>query len=241
MSGLVVIDLDAGKGTPPARGALPDLPDLPTPDGVTDGADILAWRAELARGRLELDTLTVSTPGGGTHLYYRQPARKVGSSAGQLGWSVDVRGHGGYVVAPRVVTDAGEYRITHYAEPAALPVWLADLLTRREPGQGGPYRARSLTTRARTPASRRYVAAAVRAELEWVATARPGTRNNTLNKAAFALGQFVGAGLLDERATFDALVDAAMHAGLPAREAERTTRSGLRSGMLRPRQIGGAA
>ena len=53
------------------------------------------------------DTCTVATPSGGLHLYYRAPAEdeRLRNTAGTLGWKVDTRAHGGYVVAPGSVVD----------------------------------------------------------------------------------------------------------------------------------------
>jgi hypothetical protein len=49
--------------------------------------------------QLPADTYTVETPSGGRHSYFRQPsAQQLGSSAGRIGWKIDTRGHGGYVV-----------------------------------------------------------------------------------------------------------------------------------------------
>ena len=61
--------------------------------------------------------------------------------------------------------------------------------------------------------------AALRAETERVAAARPGTRNDTLNRAAFSLGQLVAAGLLPPIPVITGLIGAAMHAGLSEAEA----------------------
>ena len=77
--------------------------------------------------------------------------------------------------------------------------------------------------------------AALRQETCLVAMARPGTRNDTLNRAAFNLGQLVAAGLLPPLAVTTALASAAEHAGLPAQEARRTIRSGMTAGSHRPR------
>jgi hypothetical protein len=82
-----------------------------------------------------------------------------------------------------------------------------------------------------------YVQAAVAAELERVRTAADGTRNDTLNAAAFNLGQFIGAGHLEYFATFDALHAAAMTAGLDVREADKTIRSGFGAGEQQPRAV----
>ena len=62
---------------------------------------------------LPLDTLTVRTPSGGLHLYYRGPS--VACSAGKLGDGLDVRGHHGFVLAPGSVVNGGHYTILHDA------------------------------------------------------------------------------------------------------------------------------
>ena len=64
--------------------------------------------AELA-GKLGNPGLTVRvlTPSGGYHLWYRAPAAAVACSAGRLAPGVDVRGDGGYVVAPPSVRPDG--------------------------------------------------------------------------------------------------------------------------------------
>lgn len=52
-----------------------------------------------------------STAGGGWHIYYAAPPNTlVKSGANLLGPGVDVKGEGGYVVAPGSRTDAGEYK-----------------------------------------------------------------------------------------------------------------------------------
>ncbi len=62
-------------------------------------------------------------------------------------------------------------------------------------------------------------------------------RNDATNKAAFSLGQLVGAGLLSEGDVENTLLDAAQATGLPEGEARATIRSGLTSGMKLPRQV----
>jgi hypothetical protein len=82
---------------------------------------------------------------------------------------------------------------------------------------------------------RAYAMAALRAEIERVASARPGTRNDTLNRAAFSLGQLVAAGLIPPIPVITSLIDAARYAGLPEEEAVRTVRSGMEAGARKPR------
>jgi hypothetical protein len=73
--------------------------------------------------------------------------------------------------------------------------------------------------------------------LERLGRAQPGTRNHELNRSAFALGQLVAAGALDETETVNALSGAGLGIGLTQRESERTIASGLSAGMEQPRGI----
>jgi hypothetical protein len=61
------------------------------------------------------------------------------NTAGRLGWKIDTRGHGGYVVAAGSIRRDGRYRITRSREIAPLPAWLTNALTTapslREPGE----------------------------------------------------------------------------------------------------------
>ncbi|MBV9026816.1 MAG: bifunctional DNA primase/polymerase [Streptomycetaceae bacterium] len=77
---------------------------------VKDGVDVLRLLAQ-TRGRADPSdgelTMTVRTPSGGLHLWFSAPARTAwrGSVGGDhqgpvLGWQLDVRARGGYIVAP---------------------------------------------------------------------------------------------------------------------------------------------
>lgn len=72
--------------------------------------------------------LVVSTPRGGAHLYYVNPAGGLPNRAGVLE-GVDVRGEGGYVLAPPSTNSAGtEYAWSLYDTASPLPgAWLDDL------------------------------------------------------------------------------------------------------------------
>lgn len=71
-----------------------------------------------------VETGIVRTPGGGFHGYFRMPLSGVRSSVGQLGAGLDVRGDGGYVMAPGSETEAGEYVWELDTAPAEAPSWL---------------------------------------------------------------------------------------------------------------------
>lgn len=100
-----------------------------------NGIDTFAWH--LARKREPWpDTLTVATPSGGRHVYYRARAGwTVPSTSGgrtHLGPGIDVRAPGrqlgGYVVGPGSVVDTGRYDIAVDAPVQTLPAWLAPLV-----------------------------------------------------------------------------------------------------------------
>ncbi|WP_309086417.1 bifunctional DNA primase/polymerase [Chelativorans sp.] len=78
-----------------------------------------------------------ATPNEGTHFFYRQPpGKRHGNSAGALPAGVDVRGHGGYVIAPGTVMQDGRlYEVFgDIAEAPELPTWLSELLEARRGG-----------------------------------------------------------------------------------------------------------
>ena len=130
-SGLLVIDLDKPKPgeVPPPEWALP---------GITDGADVLATLCERHGQPWPGETFTVRTRRGGLHLYFTAPPGvRLGNTSGRsergLGWLIDTRGHGGYVVAPGSFVDlpdgTGRYEVIYDRTPAPLPDWLTVLLT----------------------------------------------------------------------------------------------------------------
>lgn len=87
------------------------------------------------------------------------------------------------------------------------------------------------------PAARAYAAAALRYECQAVASAIEGTRNDTLNRAAFKLGQLVAGGYLDGQEVIDALTRAARQCGLDVREIDRTVPRAVRQAAGAPRQV----
>lgn len=83
---------------------------------------------------------------------------------------------------------------------------------------------------------RGYAQAALDAEVERVTNAQNGTRNHSLNRAAFSLGQLVAGGELDEQQVIAELVVAAQLVGLDDREIRLTIRSGMAAGAKLPRE-----
>ena len=227
-SGLVVVDLDRPK---PGTEAPPEWR-MP---GVVDGTDVFTTLCP-ASDRLPeaLATYTVRTGRGGTHLYYRHadagPALR--NTAGSLGWLVDTRAHGGYVVAAGSTVNGNRYTTTHDAEPASLPDWLGVLLRPAPLPPQQPVHIDLATDRHGA-----YLRAALAGQIERVTNAPEGGRNRALYLSAVALGQLVAGGALAENDVTRLLTQAALSTGLQPAETARTIASGLRAGAARPRSV----
>jgi hypothetical protein len=225
-SSLYVLDLDDAHGhEPPPEWA-----------GAKHGRDVLARLADAAGQPYPAHTFTVRTPSGGLHLYFRAPAEpELRNTIGRLGWRVDTRGAGGYIVAAGSVSTTGIYKPMNRAPITALPPWLIPLLLPPEP----PKPLRSTSRRPRHPDA--YLDAVVNGEADKVRTAPPGQRHHTLLRAAGRLGRWVGGGELDEHETRAVLhAAAAEHDGVEGwtvREAETTINDGLTWGRARPRSL----
>lgn len=138
-----MIDIDAHPRQLPGRDRLlPGIDIAETVDltGLANGFHTIGVLAALRGAASPADdetTLRVRTPSGGLHVWYRALGGhrwqcSSGSGGGRaLAWQVDVRAHGGYIVAPGTVTEAGTYEAVGTArEPAPLPAWLARELQR---------------------------------------------------------------------------------------------------------------
>jgi hypothetical protein len=210
--GVVVVDVD------PRNGGLDALDEF---EMNRDGGPLPA-------------TFTVATPNDGLHLYFRLPeGTEAVTSSNVLGPGIDVRGYGGLAVFVGSVGANGKYyEATVLPETGIAPV-PEDVLTmvRRDPrpspapGAGGAVR---FTGPAEPLAS---ATDALLRCLDAVALARPGTRNDVLNRQAFTLGIWCATGRLDPVEVIYGLWGAAKTAGLNEREAVSTARSGLVGGV----------
>jgi hypothetical protein len=196
-----------------------------------DGTDALDALDDAAPGAPALVGPMVHT-GRGLHIY--MTASGTGNRNPLLAGGVDWRGRGGYVVAPPSLHHLGhryQWDDVHGIDAplTALPRWLDDLVHKRTPARPPAPSGRPLV------ASGRYGARALDAEVAKVATSPEGTRNGTLNAAAFSLGQLVAGGELDAGTVAQQLLVVAMRSGLPEAEALATIRSGMTSGARTPR------
>jgi hypothetical protein len=211
-SKLVVVDLDT-------HGDLPEDWRLP---GICDGRDVLSRVCKWA-GQSWPATRVVATPSGGWHLYFTAPdGSKIRNSASLIGPLVDVRAGGGYVLGAGSAVDGKQYEVIETGDPVPLPSWIGRLLT-RAPGA--------------LPASSREAAqpgARMQGLLAAVRGGQPGDRNNPLYWASRRAAEMITAGELAREDAEEALVGAALEAGLRGGESEarRTFASAMRGAGL---------
>jgi len=222
-SGLVVIDLDTARNrTSAARWS-----------GCRDGRDALARIAAQARTPSPTSTFTVRTPGGGLHLYFWMSAWvPVRSGAARLGWRVDVRAQGGYVVAAGSALATGRYSPMNRAHTLDLPDWLA--LALRPPSRHGRISDSRPVMVAGKPARRDcYVRAILTEVSRAVRDAPTSSRHRELRRSSAILGRLVANGELDKANARNVLLTAAvLHiqaGGWTFTEVETTINHGIAS------------
>ncbi|MER5417994.1 bifunctional DNA primase/polymerase [Streptomyces virginiae] len=259
---LLVVDLDCHALTPPA--VVSDvLPAFSVPEeklrAVRDGLDNFRVLGQLLGGADFTDgsdTLTVETPSGGRHLYFRTPRQtrwrcSTGGNTGgvALGWQLDVRAHGGYIVAPGTRVASGFYApVGACRQPTLLPSWLAGALERtghllsaqpaRQQYAKVPNRAMNFTTSPATTSAwaRKVVATCLNEVAGCVSSSEGSGWHSKVNRAAFTLGGLVAAGLIASEAEAKAvLLEAALYAR-PHRERQALSiiQSGLTAGLRQP-------
>ncbi len=119
VSGLVVLDIDPQHG----------------------GTETIA-QMERSHGVLPA-SVEVITGGGGRHIYFGHPGRRVANRAG-IGPGIDLRGDGGLVVAPPSLHPSGRrYAWRQGFDPeslllAAVPPWLLEAVDHGAPRRGHP-------------------------------------------------------------------------------------------------------
>lgn len=217
--------------------------DKPKPDkGVT--VDGEAWFENLIveNNAESFPFVTCRTPSGGLHYIFRQPeGEPLRNSRGGLPkkveCNVDLRGVGGYIMAPgSKMQDGREYALKgDLASVPPIPDWLLGILRKPEPAEQQPTAFVPTITLPPSPTRvAAYSHAGFAAEVEEVRSAPKGTRNETLNTSAFKIGTMVGAGWVSEGEAYAALTSAvAGWADQP--KTLDTLRRGLREGMGKPR------
>jgi hypothetical protein len=180
-------------------------------------------------GRLDPDlmppTASVRTGSGGWHAYYWHPGVPVLNSQGRLAAGVDVRGDGGYVVAPPSIHPRTRepYRWVGRRVLAEMPRALVRACC-APPAAAAPL-TRSTST---SPAGGiRAPAALLAAHLDAVHRAPDGCRRTTLYGAARGVARMVAAGAISYGDAWAALTDAGRAVG---GQTEREIRAAIVGG-----------
>jgi len=199
-----------------------------------------------------MDTYVVrSGSGHGAHVYLRSWNLPTTLRALKLPvGNIELRADGHYVVAPPSIhPDSGNPYIVINRKPILSLHNLGEVETwiqARKDANRPPVQRAVPQPAIRRPGGEatdpeviawRKVRAALRHESEAVRTAPAGARNHTLNRAAYKLGQLVGAGKLQRREVEAALLAAADALARDDGETTvvRTIRSGLSAGIANPR------
>ncbi|MFE7045483.1 bifunctional DNA primase/polymerase [Streptomyces atratus] len=250
---LVVLDVDAHPAQVPDRNRL--LPGISIPEqvdlsGLASGFDTMAllaaYRKE-ANPAEDETTLRVRTPSGGLHIWYvnSEPSVRYRSSTGSspktaLAWQVDVRAHGGYIVAPTTRTSAGTYTpLGAVRAPAPLPAWLsAELKRTGHVIQASPVPAPRPARQARLPqtgAAQALLQPLIETVRECAAFAEGTGFTEKLNRAAYTAGGLAAAGHLSQAEARQELAEAA-HYARPhqTRRSESIIDAALSAGASRP-------
>lgn len=228
-------------------------------DGGAEG--VATWEAYCAEYAIPLRGVpVVITPTGGRHYYFRLPeGLEQGNGRGNLPpkavLNVDVRGtKSGYVIAAGTERPHwGEYApvggdLFAWLDAPEMPDTLVGILQSRREHTEEATQSATPSLAVVTPQVglenarvRAWVKRAFDDEINGVASCPAGSRNEQINKAAFALFQFVAAGLLTASEVQSALEQAARDCGYVRDKGMPQTRatiaSGKRGGMKQPRPI----
>ncbi|MGK5544492.1 bifunctional DNA primase/polymerase [Streptomyces sp. URMC 127] len=172
---------------------------------------------------------TVLTPSGGRHLWLTAPAgTAVPNSVGRLASGIDVRGTGGYLVGPGSRTTGGTYAFAADTPRLPAPAVPPPLLTLMRPAT-----SRSAASgKPLVPVSGKRAVGLVSFVLDATPNGKNGTgRNDRLYWAACRAYETGGR---DADGIAAALIEAAVHVGLPEAEARATVASAARSARRSP-------
>jgi len=130
--------------------------------------------AELEAQNGPLPGTLISTGNSGFHLWFytEQP---IPCSVSKIGPGIDVRGDGGYAVAPPSIhPDGPSYKWRNSLSPVPAPAWLLELISKRPPPPAAAASPRPQRTNGEPGV---YGAAALEREIGDVARAAPGARD----------------------------------------------------------------
>jgi len=180
-----------------------------------DGEEAEAW---LATHPALPATPEVATKKG-RHIYFKMPEGvEINNSASQLAPHVDVRGNGGYVIAPPSAhPEGGVYMWHKELKPSTTPFafapdWLLELVVKKERKRAAP----EAVKRPESASSSSYVKKVVDEEYRILATTTQGSRNHQLFKSTVAMANYIGQGGLTTQMVESLAVAGAKSNGLVA-------------------------
>ena len=176
------------------------------------------------------ETLCQQTGSGGIQYFFSWNGHEIRNSASKVGKDLDIRGAGGYVVLPPSIHPTGnEYQWLRKVTPTGAPEWLYQLIVK-------PDKPTSNCESRAVSQSSEYGRKALAAELADLSMAGEGTRNDSLNRSAFRMGQLIGGGELCESQVEASLFGVALSIGLEPEQSKKTIASGLGKGKAEPRK-----
>ncbi|MEP3226317.1 MAG: AAA family ATPase [Parasphingorhabdus sp.] len=203
--------------------------------GIATGAvsgcivlDLDSDRAVMDAEARGLPTTVKSKTAKGMHVFFKHPGGTIANRANLLP-GVDIRGDGGYVVAPGSVHPSGAtYQWLNSPESfelAEIPAWLAGLLKPTKQNQSDFHLNDNSA----------YGEAALDSELSALRRAPEGERNDQLNRTTFAASQLAHGGEIESEKTKALIASTANAIGLDEDEVEATLNSAWEAGAMNPR------
>lgn len=183
------------------------------------------------------------TGGGGTQHFFRIPdgieIRTVVGGLGKDFPDIDIKGEGGFVVVPPSTSGKGPYTVESAHPVPDTPQWLLDKLmdsgaaviagTRNPSMPDGPAPAGVVPSDAPS-----WVAGSIEEKLQAVRDAPDNKGNNTINRMAYMIGQYVPHGWITIDDAHSRLMEAVMAWVHPHPQADYTIRRALHQGAADP-------
>ena len=192
------------------------------------------------------DAPMTKTARGGAHLFFKQPeGEALGNGRGELPDGIDVRGVGGFVIAPGAESDGKRWQSANGRPSLAdafktgtipeLPQWLADIIRQnRQPnGNGIDEYPRNFAKTGTSSSSRgqAYATAALQSAAAELSATPNGKRNETLNAVAFRMGKLIARDWVDEKTVTEALLGACDANKYLRQHGHRATMKTIESGI----------
>jgi hypothetical protein len=202
-------------------------------DGCIDEAGrVETWADEIVQA---IHSYTEISPSGrGLHIFvYGKIPKALGPAPGS---QIEMYSRARYFTMTGDILPGSFEKIAHRQE-ALDNLWKNESERRRQ--ENKPSRRRQETSSAPpacpTDKLKAYTEKAYLDEIAKLSMAGPGCRNDTLNRVAFNLGQFIEADLLSQTEVEITLFNLAIQLGLSDREASATIQSGINGGLNNPR------